>query len=187
MPLNQLRERGGIPAKRWLAGLLFLFLLFMFNWQYVIKSGDYLVVSKLNADDYLVAEIIPASREFTIYYIHSVDRQPVLEKYEVLPNDEIVLKETRFKMFGAGMGHFSGEGTLAFEDGWTVIKELERKVDPIYLRIGYTSNLTMIIDDNEILLSVPELYGELVIVRVEELTKIELLQKGVKNKWANQL
>lgn len=187
MVLKQIYDRGRMPVKRWLASLLLLFFIITIPWNYFNKADDYLVIRKVKTNDLILLEKMPSSMDFILHYIHSVDRQPVIEKYEVLSNREIVLRENKFKMFGAGMGHFSGEGTLVSEDGWTVIRGLERKVDPIYLRIGYTSDLTLMVGGTEILLSIPQHYGELVIVRIEELTKLEVLLKGVKNIWANQL
>jgi hypothetical protein len=39
-------------------------------------------------------------------------------------------------MFGAGMGHWEGHGTVVGEGEWTKIKEIDKPIGKFFLRIG---------------------------------------------------
>ena len=86
--------------------------------------------------------------EFQLRYIHSVDRLPVFETYTV-EGTELVLMETRFLSWGAGLGYM-GEGVLGGENGWTVIKGMQRKVGVIPLRVGTIAEHTLLYNGAEI-------------------------------------
>ena len=73
---------------------------------------------------------------FEICYIHSVDRQPVCEVFKVTFGKGIVLHETYFRMFGAGMGHWRGHGHVVREAGWIKIKRIDKPLGKFLLRVG---------------------------------------------------
>jgi hypothetical protein len=79
---------------------------------------------------------IAYGRSFTIRYIHSVDRSPVFEVFEVKKGEGLVLKETYFTMFGAGMGHWEGHGEMVQEGRWIKIKDINRSLGSFILRVG---------------------------------------------------
>ena len=66
--------------------------------------------------------------------------KPVFEVFSVKPGPGgqpgIYIKETYFRMFGAGMGHWAGHGRLVHKDGWTRIENIDRKLGYFVLRIG---------------------------------------------------
>jgi hypothetical protein len=108
----------------------------------------------------LISIPIEPGELFTIRYIHSVDISPV---YEVFCADEkrgIIIKETYFKMFGAGMGHWPGRGRIVGKNGWIFIKDMNITLGEFYLRIGAPSvDHTILIRGEEIHLSrmIPEM------------------------------
>ncbi len=75
-------------------------------------------------------------RPFTIRYIHSVDISPVYEVFQADAGRGIVLTDTYFRMFGAGMGHWEGHGTLLQEGRWTRITGIDDPVGRFVLRVG---------------------------------------------------
>jgi len=96
---------------------------------------------------WLVIEDIKAGREiltiplvwrerFEICYTHSVDRKPVCEVFSLQRGKGIVLHETYFKMFGAGMGHWEGHGYVIGEGKWIKIKAIDKPIGNFLLRIG---------------------------------------------------
>jgi hypothetical protein len=96
---------------------------------------------------WLVIEDIEARREiltipliwrerFEIWYTHSVDRKPVCEVFSLQRGKGIVLHETYFKMFGAGMGHWEGHGYVIGEGEWIKIKDIDKPLGSFLLRIG---------------------------------------------------
>jgi len=73
---------------------------------------------------------------FSIHYIHSVDHFPITEVFRVAPGVGIVLVETYFTMFGAGLGYWPGHGKLTQRGRWIVIENIEDPVGRFILRIG---------------------------------------------------
>ena len=113
-------------------------------------SALVLIIEKGN-DSNLISIPIEPGEYFTIRYIHSVDISPV---YEVFYADEkrgIVIQETYFKMFGAGMGHWPGRGSIVEQNGWIYIKDMNIAIGEFYLRIGAPSVAhTLLIKGQEI-------------------------------------
>ncbi len=73
---------------------------------------------------------------FGIRYIHSVDIKPVFEIFEVSSEGKLLLKDTYFRMFGAGMGYITGRGKLGYSDGWLWIRDINDPVNGFVLRVG---------------------------------------------------
>jgi hypothetical protein len=102
----------------------------------------------------LISIPIEPGESFTIRYIHSVDISPVYEVFYADEKKGIVIKETYFKMFGAGMGHWPGRGSIVEQSGWTFIKDMNIAIGEFYLRIGAPSvDHTLLIKGQEIQLS----------------------------------
>lgn len=114
---------------------------------------------------------------FSIRYMHSVDVSPVVEVFSLNSEGSIQLEETYFKMFGAGMGHWEGHGTLTKDGSWTKIKDIKRPLDPFILRIGQPGvDHTLVYRDQKINLS-NRAVGKRVLVSVQHEPRIiRLLQ-----------
>lgn len=95
-----------------------------------------LVIEDVKGGEKLQAIPLTWLDHFEICYIHSVDQQPVCEVFKVKFGKGIVLHETYFRMFGAGMGHWEGHGYVASEAGWIKIKEINKAIGNFLLRIG---------------------------------------------------
>jgi hypothetical protein len=102
----------------------------------------------------LISIPIEPGEDFTIRYIHSVDISPVYEVFYADEKKGIIIKETYFKMFGAGMGHWPGRGRIVEQNGWIFIKDMNITIGEFYLRIGAPSvDHTILIKGQEIHLS----------------------------------
>ena len=95
-----------------------------------------LVFHDLETDTPLLEIPIRYHRPFTIRYIHSVDISPVYEVFQADRERGIVLTDTYFRMFGAGMGHWEGHGTLMQDGKWTRITEMDYPLGRFLLRVG---------------------------------------------------
>ncbi len=112
-----------------------------------------LTIEKMNGQELISVPIKPGEG-FTIRYIHSVDISPVYEVFYADEKKGIIIKETYFKMFGAGMGHWPDRGRIVEENGWIVIKDMNIAIGEFYLRIGAPSvDHTILIKGQEIHLS----------------------------------
>jgi hypothetical protein len=101
---------------------------------------------------------------FTLKYIHSVDKLPVYDDFQVSGPGEFMLLQTRQHTFGAGLGDWQGE--VKMEDGLQVIKNINKKFTELHLRVGRVADHTFFVGDHEIPLSQTFLGGELVVVRI---------------------
>jgi len=121
----------------------FIFVVFSFVVGFVgyVRSEDCLEPYRLELRLFPSNEsvlVMPLSKHeiFGIRYIHSVDIKPVFEIFETDPLKGLVLKETYFKMFGAGMGYISGRGKLGGNHNWIWISDINEKVNGFILRVG---------------------------------------------------
>ena len=105
---------------------------------------------------------------FAIRYIHSLDLTPVFEIFELDEAGNLALRATRFQMFGAGMGHWEGRGTIDFDGEWTWIRDIHETLGAFSLRVGAPSvDHTILYRDREIHLS-DRWAGKRIIVTVTE-------------------
>lgn len=112
---------------------------------------------------------------FKICYTHSVDGQRVCEVFRLTWSKGIVLQETYFQMFGAGMGHWEGHGTVVEEES-IKIKNINKPLGKFYLRIGSRGvDHTLSLRGKDINLS-RQAEGKLVEVKIE--TKPYVYQLG---------
>lgn len=87
-----------------------LFLIFVLLVPVLILLGYHmasrphvLLVREVNSGRELRVGYLNQGEKFEIRYIHSVDRLPVYEEFQLI-NGELVLTGTRFLSFGAGLG-----------------------------------------------------------------------------------
>lgn len=71
-------------------------------------------------------------RNFTIEYIHSVQKTPVQENF-VVTGSKLRLDSTTYQSLGAGLPFSVEEGTLVVEDGKFILKDLNRIFPEIQL------------------------------------------------------
>jgi len=76
-----------------------------------------LLVFDHKSKEVILREPFAYGQSFAIRYIHSVDRFPVFEVFSAEKGEGLVLKETYFRMFGVGMGHWEGHGKIVQEGG----------------------------------------------------------------------
>lgn len=162
--------------------IIFIFILLSLSATVVIPNFCFfrataLVIEEPSAEKILWAAPLKENEEFQLRYIHSVDLTPVYEIY-TNKNGALVLKESRFMTWGAGLGYM-GEGLLEEEDGWTVIRQMERRLESLPLRIGTIAEHTIIYRQKEILLQE--------FAPPQSLVNIRLRKKLRKASWGSNL
>ncbi|MBZ4659030.1 MAG: hypothetical protein JG766_953 [Desulfacinum sp.] len=111
-------------------------------------------LTSLETGDVVLERPLGRDETFTIRYIHSVDRTPVFEIFEVDPEGRLAVQATCFKMFGAGMGHWEGRGRVDFDGTWTWIRDIHQTLGRFVLRVGSPAvDHTLLYRDREIHLS----------------------------------
>lgn len=81
---------------------------------------------------------LDSDEQFAITFIHSLDLLPVQDWY-VVREGEIVQDSARLISFGAGMGHIHGQGTGHADGRWWEIRDLDRPIGDLVLRVGRSS------------------------------------------------
>ena len=123
-----------------------------------VKTGKQIAVYDLKVGD-----------TFSIGFIHSVNKSPVTDYYE-LREDGIYVVKTVYYGFGAGVQTELGEGeTLTYgEDGSMIITGFNRKMEDLIYFVGTVSDHTMVINEgreDEQQLSLRDLCGRNAMVR----------------------
>jgi hypothetical protein len=151
------------------AGFICVGLLFL-PFITVLEISDYKSQRKLH----LIR--MEAGEEFTISFIHSVNRRPVYDTLRV-ENGHMVIVRSRYDSFGAGMPESStAEGTLSIaKDGW-LIWTVNRPVPDVTVRVGWTADHTLYMKDRKIRLLELAEPGSALTMRVSKIGLIDFLK-----------
>ncbi|MBU0616556.1 MAG: DUF1850 domain-containing protein [Planctomycetes bacterium] len=103
-------------------------------WWY--PAGLELVITPKDGGEPILALPLEPGERFTLHYIHSVDRAPIWEEHSADRDGNICVEEERFVMFGAGMGHWPGHGTLTSRGPYQVIENIHAPIGEFILRVG---------------------------------------------------
>ena len=120
-----------------------------------------------------------ADPRFSIRFLHSWARSPVDEIFKIGSDDVIVLVETIYEDFGAGLPHEPEAGqpreSMKVENGKIHIKNIDRPVPDLQVRAGrFVANHELIHGDKKIPLSQIVSPGGAVVFRVEKVERYTL-------------
>ncbi|MGO1922455.1 MAG: DUF1850 domain-containing protein [Jeotgalicoccus sp.] len=107
-------------------------LVIMFQLNQPVK----IIIEDMSTEEELFVQDVEYGERFEVNYIHSVERSPVSEVFEVR-GDGIYTMESHTESFGAGMP-YEGED-IELKDGTFTIKNINRKVHGGTLRIRPSS------------------------------------------------
>ena len=99
------------------------------------------------AGDTTVA-IVPAQpgTPFSIHFIHSVQKTPVLENLAVdVDGHSFILHSTKYQSFGVGLPFLAEEGNFYQEGDYYILDGMERHFPQLTLRTGVGTQLTLYI------------------------------------------
>jgi len=118
-----------------------------------------IAVVDMATEETIFSEEVEYGERFKVNYIHSVERSPVSEIFEVR-KDGIYTMESHTESFGAGMP-YEGEETV-LEDGKFIIKNINRKVHGGTLKIRPSSVFPhhILIGSHDLLISEPPYKGK---------------------------
>jgi hypothetical protein len=135
-----------------------------------------LEISDFKTRERLLIVRMQEKEEFTLSFIHSVNRRPVYDTLRV-ENDHLVIVRSRYDSFGAGMPESStGEGTLSIaKDGW-LVWTVNRPVPEITVRVGWTAEHTLQIRDHKIRLAELAEPGSALTLRVQNISMRDYLK-----------
>lgn len=120
-------------------------ILLLFSYLY---KTDYLVALDMKTSERLKAWRLSNGEYFTVRYTHSVQLTPVWETYEIQAGD-IILKETIFQSFGAGLPSTSPYDFEITDQGFRLFN-IDMKITDLVYRVGAVrANHVIIIRDRE--------------------------------------
>lgn len=134
---------------------------------------------RLSVDEERLGHLaLDEGEQFTLSYVHSIDRLPIEENLRVR-DGELVVDSARLRQFGAGMGHIPGEGTGRADGEWWVIEDMNRPIGPqVSIRVGSAAvDHRLRTPDREVRLS-PCLTSRRVAVEPVRISTLRLLLAG---------
>ncbi|PYZ92649.1 hypothetical protein CR194_13355 [Salipaludibacillus keqinensis] len=88
----------------------------------------YLVVADARTGETLLESPMKTGEELTISWIHSVEKTPWNETYQI-QEDNLLLKSTSFQSYGAGVPHQSGDAKT--ENGMIIYENIDEHFDEL--------------------------------------------------------
>lgn len=120
--------------------IFIIFLLISFHPVQVLYARD------MQTKDLLKTWLISKEMSFSVKYIHSVERTPVWETYS-LNQDEIILEETIFQSFGAGLPATSPYDFDIVEEGFRLYNINQKMTNLVYRTGAVRANHELLIGD----------------------------------------
>ena len=115
----------------------------------------------------------PPDGRFTVRFVHSWARTPVDEIFQVDERNNIVLKETIYEDFGAGLSHETGSQMfVTVENGIIHVRGIDRIIPSLQIRTGrVVASHTLIYGDRYVPFSDFAEPGSVVIFKVQNMTE----------------
>lgn len=108
------------------------------------------------------------SRGFSLKYIHSVEKTPVIENFHIREDGKLILTSTFYRSYGVGLPSLPDEGRLTISaDGWFLLENMNREFREIPVRVGPEARLVLEYEKKEYPLFAWYTPGSLVIIRKE--------------------
>ncbi len=116
------------------------FILFRF------ENTPVLVITK---DERIIYTKRVEDAKFILTFVHSVEKTPVYEFYEVLADGTLYLYKTRYSSMGAGL-LFQAEGSFEIKDGFFEA-EIFRKFKEISLRVSHLDGHGIVFNNGKVM------------------------------------
>src|SRR5690625_1592825 len=116
---------GLLPFHKRIVFVVVTLLLFFLSWP---EEQMVLIISDQETGKEYKRTAIHADDKFTVQWVHSIEKTHWQETLTVNEDGEIVLTETRFRSFGAGVPN-EKNGSVYFEGGFLVMTDLKEVKD----------------------------------------------------------
>ena len=126
-------------------------LLYFINKKQKLVLYDDLTNQTLISFDYSNDDI----KEFSVEFIHSVNKSPVIEFYQFNSKNEIFVTKCIYYNFGAGVEtELENEEVLTYgDDGSMIVDSINRKINNLIYTVGTIYDHILKINDKQINLS----------------------------------
>lgn len=134
------------PAFRISAAVLLILAALLF-----LPASKQLIITDEETGDILYAARVRAGDCFSLKYIHSVNKSPVEDVFEIADDNSIVLRKTVFLSFGAGVPTEAEDGQVFdLKDDRVEISNIDRPVSNFLLKVGTVADHTLCIGERQI-------------------------------------
>ena len=118
---------------------------------YTLRSGDYLVLRNVDTNAEYARFRVKEGDEFSVMFIHSVNKYPLTDVYEIRDNKIYVIR-TIYNNFGAGVQTEIEDGqTLTYdENGEMVVSGFNREMPYLSYIVGTVSDHILTIHGKKI-------------------------------------
>jgi hypothetical protein len=122
------------------------------DWRLVLRNAD--------TNEVYASYPMETGEVFSVEFIHSVNRSPVRDFYEIRPDGGIYVIQTNYYDFGAGVQTElnPGERLEYGDDGSMQIKDIDTRIPSLIYVVGTVSDHTLYIHDTQV--SLRELCGK---------------------------
>ncbi|GAB4074898.1 hypothetical protein GCM10028778_24010 [Barrientosiimonas marina] len=167
------RKRHSLRGRR-LAGLLFG--IFLLIGGFVLLSSVHVMLGEADNGDVLLAQRVNTDTQWSSRYIHSVEKCPIIEKYEIDDQYKMVLMESWNCSFGAGIATQSPPGaTDRLEDGYYVIDDIDKPFDDVLFHPVSIAEQELTIDGETWQISRQPFEGRTFSLKIEKETRMTYL------------
>jgi len=139
------------PMKRLISGTAVVVIIAISVFIYFTFSSHYLVLRNSDTGRILATYKVNNHSEFSITFIHSVNKTPVTDVYEIRDGNIFVVR-TIYYSFGAGVQTELEDGqTLEYgDDGSMIISGFNRRMDKLSYIVGTISDHILRINGNSV-------------------------------------
>lgn len=131
---------------------LLLITAIVYGWKSITGGYVWLVIE---GEEKAMVLPLKAGNEFTISYLHSVNRTPVKEIFiceKINGQGKIILTATEFSNLGVGTVYQPGEGTICLKDNVFYVSGLEREVKELNYIVWPANNFCLTVNGHHIYL-----------------------------------
>lgn len=172
----QTSPSAGRKLRIWMIALLVIFIILM---AVVLVLWKIPVMSATNEDGSLLfSKRIDPHTEMTSYYLHSVEKCPMVEKFIIDQQNRIVLKESWNCNFGAGIESALPKGAKgSLENGYYKIRNINQVFEEIQFHPVDIAKQRLKIGDEEWRLYEEPFEGNTFILKTGKMRLVEYLLK----------
>lgn len=92
--------------------------------------------------------------EFTLEFVHSIERTPVKEIFRIEGDGKIYLVETEYESFGAGLPTMPDEGAKSVVEGGKIrITGMRREIEPFLVAVSPVPGHVLTVGGEEVVLA----------------------------------
>src|SRR6056297_4039929 len=113
--------------------LLFLFIILIFS--LLVFKVNVLQIINYQSDKIIWEQKVKDGDDFSIKYLHSVAKTPVIEFFEI-KDGKILLTGTEYQSYGAGLPTSDEQGDYIVDNDKFIIKNIDQKLPEIMLRVS---------------------------------------------------